>query len=158
MKKIFNLLCFISVILITGCNDDDKLPRVTPEATGTFSDTDGQEYPWARYNGIDWMTSNYKGGTPYYEAKDKWDDDLIGIDDKRAGHSRPGNFRQSIHLRTGISSRSRGLASPDRRGLAKTRTSHGYVSPNSSTKRLARFEYRGSYSSKTKQAVAYTFN
>jgi uncharacterized protein (TIGR02145 family) len=28
------------------------------------------------------MTSNYKGGTPYYEAKDKWDDDLIGIDDK----------------------------------------------------------------------------
>ena len=28
------------------------------------------------------MTSNYKGGTPYYEAKDKWDDDLISIDDK----------------------------------------------------------------------------
>ena len=28
------------------------------------------------------MTSNDKGGTPYYEAKDKWDDDLIGIDDK----------------------------------------------------------------------------
>ncbi len=81
MKKIFYLL-YIALAFV-GCNDDDdKLPRVTPEATGTFTDMDGQVYKWVRYNGIDWMTSNYKGGEPYYNATDRWGDDLIDIDNK----------------------------------------------------------------------------
>ena len=81
MKKIFYLL-YIALAFV-GCNDDDdKLPRITPEATGTFTDTDGQVYKWVRYNGIDWMASNYKGGEPYYNATNRWGDDLIDIDNK----------------------------------------------------------------------------
>lgn len=75
MKKIIYITCCALCILSMGCSkeDDNTLPQITPEATGTFTDTDGTEYPWVRYNGLDWMAANYKGGTPYYEEiKDQW--------------------------------------------------------------------------------------
>ena len=67
MKKI---LFIASVLLLGGmwaCDDDESLAAVTPEATGTMVDDDGNEYGWVRYNGLDWMTSNFKEGIPYYE-------------------------------------------------------------------------------------------
>lgn len=59
-----------------SCNDDDNLPVVTPQATGTLTDDDGNTYGWVRYNGLDWMTSNFKEGTPYYDLaeEDSWGD------------------------------------------------------------------------------------
>ena len=84
MKKIFYLLlCIVLVVSNMSCNDDDeKVLTVTPEATGTVTDRDGNEYKWVRYNGIDWMASNFRGGAPYYEATDSWGDDVISFDDK----------------------------------------------------------------------------
>ena len=63
-------------MLAVACNDDDSLTVVTPEATGTLTDDDGNTYGWVRYNGLDWMTSNFKGGTPYYDKYyiDEWGD------------------------------------------------------------------------------------
>ena len=75
MKKIIYITCCTLCILSMGCSKegDNTLPQITPEATGTFTDTDGTEYPWVRYNGLDWMAANYKGVTPYYEEiKDQW--------------------------------------------------------------------------------------
>ncbi|WP_065220468.1 MULTISPECIES: FISUMP domain-containing protein [Butyricimonas] len=83
MKKLLYILSVALVIFASGCSDDhENLPHKTPEATGTFTDTDGTEYKWVRYNGLDWMTSNYKGGSPYYESTDYWGDDLIYFEDK----------------------------------------------------------------------------
>ncbi len=65
MKNI--IYCLIFTILAFGCSDDDKLPQVTPEEKGTVIDTDGNEYVWVRYNGLDWLASNFKGGVPYFE-------------------------------------------------------------------------------------------
>ena len=66
--------CAALCMLNMGCEKDDGsvLPQIKPEATGTFTDADGTEYPWVRYNGLDWMAANYKGGTPYYEITDEW--------------------------------------------------------------------------------------
>lgn len=60
MKKILYLVC--GVCLLGACDKDDPaMPAVTPEQTGTFTDTrDGREYGWVRHAGTDWMTSNIK--------------------------------------------------------------------------------------------------
>ena len=69
MKKTIAMICCALCVWCMGCNDDgDTLPQIKPEATGTFTDTDGTEYPWVRYNGLDWMAANYKGGTPYHRV------------------------------------------------------------------------------------------
>lgn len=69
MKRIIAMIGCALCVWCMGCNNDDgeTLPQIKPEATGTFTDSDGTEYPWVRYNGLDWMAANYKGGTPYYE-------------------------------------------------------------------------------------------
>lgn len=61
---IFVLFLFGSV---WACDDDDDLAQVTPEATGTLTDAEGNEYGWVRYGGLDWMTSNFRAGEAYYE-------------------------------------------------------------------------------------------
>ena len=79
MKKIIAMIGCALCMWCMGCNNDDEdiLPAIKPEATGTFTDSDGTEYPWVRYNGLDWMAANYKGGTPYYEITDEWGYALI---------------------------------------------------------------------------------
>ena len=54
-------------ILSISCNDENSLLYPAPEATGELTDADGNKYEWVRYNGLDWMTSNFKQGTPWYE-------------------------------------------------------------------------------------------
>ena len=67
MKKIIFYILVALLVVTVGCNDDDNsLPVIKPEKTGTV--TIGENtYGWARYAGLDWMTSNFKEGTPYYE-------------------------------------------------------------------------------------------
>lgn len=65
MRKIIYLL--LAAAFFAGCSDDDKLPEVKPEKKGTVKDSDGNEYVWVRYNGLDWLASNFQGGEPYYD-------------------------------------------------------------------------------------------
>lgn len=89
MKKIQYGIWVALMLLCFGCNDDDSLPKITPEDKGKVT-IDGKEYGWVRYGGLDWMTSNLRAGTPYYEDEDymeysyRWDEwtDLIEYDDK----------------------------------------------------------------------------
>ena len=83
MKKIIYTIGIALIFACTGCSDDDNtLPHVTPEATGTLTDNEGNEYTWVRHNGIDWMASNFIGGKPYYETTNSWGQDLIKFDSK----------------------------------------------------------------------------
>lgn len=83
MKKLLLYMTWAALgLLYAGCDDDDKAPRLVPEETGTVTDNDGNEYGWVRYAGLDWMTSNFKGGTPYYELKGGWWGELININDR----------------------------------------------------------------------------
>ena len=73
MKKIIYLLWFTLSVCNWGCSDDNDthvLPEIKPEATGTMTDKEGNEYKWVRYNGLDWMTSSLKCGTPFYKLTD----------------------------------------------------------------------------------------
>ena len=67
MKKIISYISVALLVVAIGCNDDDNnLPVIKPEKTGMV--TIGENtYEWVRYAGLDWMTSNFKEGTPYYE-------------------------------------------------------------------------------------------
>ena len=57
------------VVTFSAC-DDDKLPDIRPVATGEFVDErDGHTYGWIRIGDLDWMTSNLKYGTPYFERE-----------------------------------------------------------------------------------------
>lgn len=75
MKKIIgNILAALLVVCI-GCSDDDNtLPTIKPEKTGTVTVGDTATYGWARYDGLDWMTSNFREGQPYYEqtTENEW--------------------------------------------------------------------------------------
>lgn len=82
MKKIIYMVWVAFVAFNISCSDDNDLPELTPEATGVLTDNEGNEYDWVRYNGLDWMTSNFRAGTPYYEITDDlWGDPLVRIDD-----------------------------------------------------------------------------
>ena len=80
MKKIIYLL--LAMAFLAGCSDDDKLPEVKPEKTGTVTDSEGNEYTWVRYNGLDWLASNFRAGDPYYdwEIYDEEYDDYFEIE------------------------------------------------------------------------------
>ncbi len=68
MRKIIYVLSLLLLGSAWACNDDDdNLAQVTPEATGTVTDSEGNEYGWVRYGGLDWMTSNFRAGVAYYE-------------------------------------------------------------------------------------------
>lgn len=82
---IYILMIFSACI---GCSDDDnnnRLPEIKPEASGTVEDREGNEYGWVRYAGLDWMTCNFKAGEPYYEQTrfDQWGDEVYIIDTDR---------------------------------------------------------------------------
>lgn len=75
MKKLLYIVCLICVMGFTACSDDDNV-SVKPNATGTMTDKDGNEYQWVRIGGLDWMASNLRSGDPFYEwtREDDWGD------------------------------------------------------------------------------------
>ena len=67
MKNIYILLLLL--MLGAACNDE-SLPVVVPENTGTWTDpATGEVYGWVRIGDQEWMTSNLKYGEPYYEQE-----------------------------------------------------------------------------------------
>lgn len=73
MKKILGNILVALLAICIGCSDDDnndnRLPDIKPEAKGTVTDSEGNEYGWVRYAGLDWMTCNFKAGERYYEQE-----------------------------------------------------------------------------------------
>lgn len=72
---VMTLLMGITLGCLSSCSDDDdSVPSVTPTATGTMQDKDGNEYHWVRIGNLDWMAENLKCGVPFYEDtdNDKW--------------------------------------------------------------------------------------
>ena len=69
MRKYLIAVCIMCCCAaLVACSDDDKLPNVQPDAQGTFTDErDGNAYGWMRIGDLEWMTSNLRYGTPYYE-------------------------------------------------------------------------------------------
>lgn len=65
MKKIIYLL--LAAACFAACSHEEQLPEVKPEKTGTVQDSEGNEYTWVRYNGLDWLASNFRAGNPYYD-------------------------------------------------------------------------------------------
>lgn len=84
MKKYLYILAAL-LITSTGCSDDNEAKMPEPEATGTVT-IDGETYGWVRYDHLDWMTSNFKGGTPYDEnyINDYGDPIYTQVDDEQA--------------------------------------------------------------------------
>lgn len=67
MKKYLIYICMLWAVAVS-CDDDDKLSVIRPEASGEWTDpNDGRVYGWVRYGDLEWMTSNLKSGTPYYD-------------------------------------------------------------------------------------------
>lgn len=81
MKNIIYCIGICLLAFTISCNDDDSLPVITPQASGTLTDDDGNTYGWVRYNGLDWMTSNFKEGTPYYDLCEITYDDRYEVYD-----------------------------------------------------------------------------
>lgn len=83
---IHNYIWGFIMLVALGCfaacsDDDDKLPSVTPSATGTVSDKDGNEYHWVRIGKLDWMTENLHCDAPFYEdlRNPKWTTQFGGL-------------------------------------------------------------------------------
>lgn len=75
LKGICGALMAASLVCgFTSCSNDDDEPTVTPTASGTMQDKDGNEYHWVRIGNLDWMTENLHDGVPFYEDtdNDKW--------------------------------------------------------------------------------------
>ena len=87
MKRIFIYTLVTILTMSSGCSDDDNnnLPGIKPEAQGTVTDKEGNEYGWVRYAGLDWLDCNFKAGEPYYKQKrtDSWGDLVNNIDTDR---------------------------------------------------------------------------
>lgn len=67
------IACWMTFGMVS-CSDDDDSPHVTPTASGTMEDKEGNEYHWVRIGNLDWMVENLHCGTPFYEDADneKW--------------------------------------------------------------------------------------
>lgn len=67
MNKIFYiaLTLLATSLMFTSCSDDDDARRITPSASGTVTDNEGNEYKWVRLGNLDWTTSNAKNG-PFF--------------------------------------------------------------------------------------------
>lgn len=63
---IVSALAVCSVIL-SSCSDD-KLPEVSPVATGTMTDGEGNVYNWVQIGDLQWTTSNANCGPSMYDA------------------------------------------------------------------------------------------
>lgn len=68
-KNILLSVVCLSLIALSSCNDDDKLPNITPEDRGTVMDDQGNVYEWVRIGDQMWTTSNAKNGTSLAEAE-----------------------------------------------------------------------------------------
>lgn len=84
-----NIICLLFIaVWLTGCTEDDKIAHIKPEKSGYIdesfrvTDSDGNVYRVVRYNGLDWLASNFTGGEPYYNAEDEWGDELIDFNNK----------------------------------------------------------------------------
>lgn len=67
MKKHL-IYIYILWIVSISCSNDDNLPNIRPSATGEYTDArDGNTYQWVRLGKQEWMASNLKYGTLYYE-------------------------------------------------------------------------------------------
>lgn len=86
MKNLLYLICLVATLGFTSCSSNDSEPVVKPSQTGTMTDKDGNEYQWVRIGSLDWMASNLKCGTPYYDlmTTDYWGDytALVEINNK----------------------------------------------------------------------------
>ena len=71
MKKylFIPVACLLAAFGLAAC-DDDEMPQVTPTATGTMTDLEGNEYPWVRIGGLDWMAADLKCGEPFDESEE----------------------------------------------------------------------------------------
>ena len=66
LKKII-CLSFACAALLSACSDEEKYLEVTPEPTGTVTDSDGNVYDYVRIGDQEWTTSNALNGTPITE-------------------------------------------------------------------------------------------
>ena len=61
------LLLFSPVVFVSCGEDEETIPVVTPTATGTMTDNDGNEYRWVRIGNLDWMAESSRAGEPWYD-------------------------------------------------------------------------------------------
>lgn len=66
MKKIIYSLLVLSAAVLTACSDD-KLNDVTPTATGTVTDNEGNVYNWVQIGNQQWTTSNARNGESFID-------------------------------------------------------------------------------------------
>ena len=50
------------LLTLAACSSDDDATRIKPTASGSVTDSDGNEYKWVRLGGLDWTTSNALNG------------------------------------------------------------------------------------------------
>ena len=68
MEKYLIYICVWWCMAFVSCSDDNSLPKVLPLEFGEWTDgRDTHIYEWIRIGNLEWMTSNLKYGTPYYE-------------------------------------------------------------------------------------------
>lgn len=68
MKKYLIYICALWCTVFMACSDDNGLPKIVPAESGEWMDErDSCTYEWIRIGDLEWMTSNLKYGTPYYE-------------------------------------------------------------------------------------------
>lgn len=47
MKQLL-IICLLAVLTLAACSDDGNDVNLTPTATGTVTDSEGNEYGWVR--------------------------------------------------------------------------------------------------------------
>ena len=57
------------VLALAACNDDDNVVDLVPAATGTVTDSQGNEYGWVRIGGLDWTTTNARNGSLVWDVE-----------------------------------------------------------------------------------------
>ena len=68
IASIYVVLLLFSPVVFVSCGDDEEtIPVVTPTATGTMTDNDGNEYRWVRIGNLDWMAESSRAGEPWYD-------------------------------------------------------------------------------------------
>lgn len=80
MKQLLTI-CLLAVLTLAACSDDGNDVNLTPTATGTVTDSEGNEYGWVRIGNLDWTTSNARNGSPvwneeYYNESMGYDSDV----------------------------------------------------------------------------------
>lgn len=67
MKNLLTI-CLLAVLTLAACSDDNEI-NLVPAATGTVTDSEGNEYGWVRLGGLDWTTSNARNGAPVWNEE-----------------------------------------------------------------------------------------